>query len=192
MKINGRGRRVGLGNFRKFKLRKTLMRSLIHDARFKEARAIEKKCQDLKFDQKNLWFRLHLYERDWDAALKIAKSFGKDKVTASYMRALVYLRQGDVDRAAPEVNVVQEAFPSKRHDKGLELRLWEIQGLLACARGEEGGLKLLAKTVEKTKDDYNQHAWGNGSYYMEMWGVAALQVNRPRRGGGSVSRGAGP
>jgi hypothetical protein len=156
----------------------TLTRSLIHDARFKEARAIKKKCEDLKFDQKNLWFRLHLYERDWEAALKIAKSFSRDKATASYMRALVYLSQGDVERAAPEVNVVQEAFPAKRQDKGLELRLWEIQGLLACARGEDGGLKLLAKTVAKAKDDYSQHAWGHGGYYMEMWGTAALKVNR--------------
>jgi tetratricopeptide (TPR) repeat protein len=156
----------------------TLMRSLIHDARFKEARAIEKKCETLKFDQKNLWFRLHLYERDWDAALKIADRFSKDKVTASYMRALVFLSQGDAERAAPHVHVMQGAFPSKRHDKGLELRLWEIQGLLACARGEQGGLKLLAKTVAKTKDDYNQHAWGHGAYYMETWGVAALKINR--------------
>jgi len=156
----------------------TLMRSLIHDGRFKEARALRKKCEDLKFDQKSHWFRLHLGERDFDAALKVANSLSKDKVTASYMRALVYLRQGDLERAAPEVNVVQEAFPSKRNDKGLELRLWEVQGLLACARGEDGGLKLLAKAVTKNKDDYNQHAWGHGAYYMEVWGMAALALNR--------------
>jgi hypothetical protein len=156
----------------------TLMRSLIHDARFKEARAIKKKCEDLKFEQKMHWFRLHLAERDWDAALKVAASFTKDKVTASYMRALVYLLQDNAERAAPEVNVLQEAYPSKRNDKSLELRLWEVQGLLACARGEDGGLKLLAKTVEKTKDDYNHHAWGQGAYFMEMWGIGALKVNR--------------
>ncbi len=156
----------------------TLMRSLIHDGRFKEARVVKAKCEGFKFDQKGHWFRLHLGERDWDAALKVANSMGKDKVTASYMRALIYLRQGDADRAGPEVSVLQEAFPSKRNDKNLELRLWEVQGLLACARGEEGGLKLLAKTVDKTKDDYTHHAWGQGAYFMETWGIAALQVNR--------------
>jgi tetratricopeptide (TPR) repeat protein len=156
----------------------TLMRSLIHDGRFKEARVIRKKCEDLKFDQKAHWFRLHLDERDWTAALKVADSLAKDKVTASYMRALVYLRQGDVERAAPEMAVLQEAFPSKRTNKGLELQLWEVQGLLACARGEDGGLKLLSRSVDKAKDDYGQHAWGHGAYFMENWGVGALKVNR--------------
>jgi tetratricopeptide (TPR) repeat protein len=156
----------------------TLMRSLIHDGRFLEAHVVKKKCEDLKFDQKSQWFRLHLAERDWASALKVAASLGKDKVTASYMRALVYLRQGETDRAAPEVSVLQEAFTSKRNDKGLELKLWEVQGLLASARGEEGGLKLLAKTVEKTKGDYNHHSWGQGAYFMEAWGIAALKLNR--------------
>ena len=38
----------------------TLMRSLLHDGRYKEARGIKAKCESLKFDQKVLWFRLHL------------------------------------------------------------------------------------------------------------------------------------
>jgi hypothetical protein len=156
----------------------TLMRSLLHDARYKEAHVVKEKCEKLKFDQKGHWFRLYLGERDWEGALKIANSYTKDKLTAAYMRALIYLRQGDIERAAPEVTVLQEAFPAKRNDRGLELRLWEVQGLLACCRGEEGGLKLLAKTVEKTKDDYNQHAWGHGAYHMEAWGIGALKANR--------------
>jgi tetratricopeptide (TPR) repeat protein len=156
----------------------TLMRSFIHDGRYKEGRALKAKCEGFKFDHKGHWFRLHLAERDWDAALKIAAGYSKDKATASYMRALVYLRQGDAERAAPEVNVLQESFPAKRGDKNLELRLLEVQGLLACERGEDAGLKLLAKTVEKTKDDYGHHAWGQGAYFMEMWGIGALKVNR--------------
>jgi len=39
-------------------------------------------------------------------------------------------------------------------------------------------LKLLAKAVEKTKDEYNRHAWGHGAYWMECWGIAALKANR--------------
>src|SRR4029077_16409692 len=42
----------------------------------------------------------------------------------------------------------------------------------------EAGCKLLAKTVERTKDDYNRHAWGHGAYFMEYWGIGALKANR--------------
>lgn len=159
----------------------TLMFSLTHDGRFEEARRIKKLCEGLKFNHTLPWFRLHLAERDFDAALAIANDFGKrkDKTMASYLRALVYLKKGDADRAAPEVAVLQEAYATRRADKDLELRLWETQGQLLCQKGEgEAGLKLLAKTIDKTKDDYKHHAWGNGAYYMETWGASALKCNR--------------
>jgi hypothetical protein len=61
----------------------------------------------------------------------------------------------------------------------LQLRLWETQGTLLCQRGEaDAGLKLLAKAVARTKDDYDHHSWGNGAYYMEAWGMAALQAGK--------------
>src|SRR5205823_4351528 len=44
--------------------------------------------------------------------------------------------------------------------------------------GADGGLKLLAKLVERTKGDYRHHSWGNGAYYMEAWGVAALRCGK--------------
>jgi hypothetical protein len=48
-----------------------------------------------------------------------------------------------------------------------------------CQTGDaDAGLKLLSRTVEKTKDNYAHHAWGNGAYYMEIWGIAALQSGR--------------
>ena len=95
------------------------------------------------------------------------------------MRALVYLNKGDYERARPEVNVLQEAYQADRKGKDLELRLWLAQGLLQCGTsGGEGGVKLLAKTIDKTKDDYNKHAWGHGAYYMEYWGLGALKANR--------------
>jgi tetratricopeptide (TPR) repeat protein len=157
----------------------TLMQSLVHDGRFKEAHVIKKKCEGYKYTQRNHWFRLAMAERDWDAALKQANANPKDKNTTSYLRALVYLAKGDLERARPEVNVLQEAYQTGRSNKELELRLWMAQGLLQCATGEgDGGLKLLAKTVEKTKDDYTKHAWGHGAYYMEYWGVGALRANR--------------
>lgn len=157
----------------------TLMQSLIHDGRFREAHEIQKKCEGYKFTQRVHWFRLALAERDWDAALKHANSDPKNKIQTSYMRAMVYLRKGEYERARPEVHVLQEQYQSNRTNKDLELRLWITQGLLQCATGgEEGGLKLLARAVEKTKDDYNRHAWGHGATIMENWGVGALIANR--------------
>ncbi len=157
----------------------TLMLALTHAGRFKEARAVKAECEKCGYQQKMPWFRLHLAERDWDAALQIAGGFKNDKLTTAYLRAVVYLGKGEIERAAPEVNVLAEAYPGKKGDKDLELRLWETQGELQCAQGgADGGLKLLAKIVEKTKDDYRHHAWGGGAYYMECWGVAALKANR--------------
>jgi tetratricopeptide (TPR) repeat protein len=157
-----------------------LFLSLTHDGRFQEARAIKKICDEAGFKQRLPWFRLHLAERDWAEALKIAAHFRKsDKIQASYLAALVYLKKGDSDRAGAEVDVLQEAYRKGRGNRTLENRLWETQGTLLCQRGEaDAGLKLLAKTVARVKDDYHQHAWGNGAYYMETWGIAALQAGK--------------
>jgi Tfp pilus assembly protein PilF len=61
----------------------------------------------------------------------------------------------------------------------LAYRVWETQGILLCRKGDpDSGLKLLAKAVDKSKTDYSHHAWGNGSYFMEAWGIEALHANR--------------
>lgn len=158
----------------------TLMLSLTHDGRFAEANKIKKLCEGYNYHHRLPWFHMHLGERNHDAALKIAEFYANnDKLTAAYLRALVYLRKGDAERAAPEVDILREAYQNKRTDKDLEIRLWETQGTLMCLQGgADGGLKLLAKAVDKTKDSYKHHAWGRGAYYMEAWGCAALKANR--------------
>jgi tetratricopeptide (TPR) repeat protein len=161
----------------------TLTRALIHDARWEEGRRLRKECEGYKIQNgslKRLWFYLHLGERDWAAALKVADDLHKgDRLNASYLRALVYLKKGEPQRAEPEVRVLQEAYAKRRHDKTLEARLWETQGLLMCQQGAaDGGLKLLQRAVDRTKNSYGHHAWGNGAYYMEAWGVAALGAGR--------------
>jgi tetratricopeptide (TPR) repeat protein len=154
--------------------------SLIHDGRFREARAIKQEAWDADVRHWMPWFRLHVAERDWPEALKIVDHYRKnDKLTAAYLSALIYLRQGDTARAAPEIDVLRHAYQTKKKDKTLELRLWETQGLLMCqTSGAEAGLKLLAKAVKATIDNYSHHAWGNGAYYIEPWGVAALQAGK--------------
>jgi Tfp pilus assembly protein PilF len=153
-----------------------LLVSLTHDGRFAEGKAIEAEQRGVGHRQPQSWFRLHLAARDWEAALKIAADQRKsDKTTASYYAALVYLKQGDAARALPEIEVLQHAFTTRKQDKTLEYRLWETQGLYLCQTGAaEQGLKLLQKAVERSKDDYGHHAWGNGAYYMEEWGFGAL------------------
>ena len=155
--------------------------SLIHDGRFKEAHAIKDEMLGYKMNLWLPWFRLALAERDWAEALKIVEQFRKnDKLTASYLTALIYLKQNDWSRAAPEVEVLRQAFQNRKQDPILEYRLWETQGLLLCATGSvDAGLKLLAKAVDKSKSDYSHHSWGNGAYYMEEWGTAALQGHKP-------------
>ena len=45
-------------------------------------------------------------------------------------------------------------------------------------RGVDAGLKLLARTVERTQNDFFYHSWGGGAYFMELWGIEALHGNR--------------
>jgi hypothetical protein len=160
-----------------------LLVSLIHDGRFAESREIEAEGRAAGYKQWGPWFKLHLAERDWEGALKIIDEHRKenknDKVTPSYFAALLYLKKGDTLRAQAEVEVLQQAGRERKSDKSLEYRLWETEGLLACQLGSpDVGLKLLAKAVNRSKDDYGHHAWGNGAYFMEAWGIAALQTGK--------------
>ena len=140
---------------------------------------MQRKCEAYKFNHRVHWFRLALARRDWPAALQHANQFPKDKITASYLRALVYLKKGDFERARPEVHVLQGAYQTNRAKKELEQRLWLVQGLLLCSTGSaDSGLQMLQKLVQRTKDDYGLHSWGHGAYFMEYWGLAALRANR--------------
>ena len=153
--------------------------SLIHDGRFAEARAIKEEAERCGYHYWLPWFRLHVGERDWAAAFKIVDHFKKDKTTTSYLRAVIYLHQGDTSRAAPEIEVLRQAYQKKKRERNLDLRLWETQGLLLCLTGAgDAGVKLLERAVQKTKNDYSHHAWGNGAYYMEVWGTGALLAGK--------------
>ena len=148
----------------------TLMQGLIHDGRFKERMSRKRNARST-----NSITAFTGCVSPWPSAIGTRRSStrrlfqGQDQT--SYLRGLVYIRKGDYERARPEVNVLREAFQTNRTNKDIELRLWTAQGLLLCGTGGDGGLKLLAKAVEKTKDDYNRHAWGHGAYFMENWGL---------------------
>jgi Tfp pilus assembly protein PilF len=158
----------------------TLMRSLIHDGRFAQARAIKEEAlrNGYKRPDWNMhFFRLHLAERDWAEVEKIVAELRKtDKTTASYLSALVALDKGETQRAAAEVDVLRQEQQKKKTDRRLEQRLWEVQGRLMCQQDSGDGCKLMQRCVDKTKDDYGAHAWGHGAYFMEQWGIGALEA----------------
>ena len=63
-----------------------------------------------------------------------------------------------------------------RADRELELRLWETQGIYLCQTGSpEPGLKLLARCVEKTKDDFSHHSWGEYKGEFGRFGFATME-----------------
>ncbi len=155
-----------------------LTKTLVHDGRFAEADAIRAEAERNKYTFRPEWFRAALSRQDWPAAGQLVADLRKtDKPAAAYYAALLALDQGDTARAAAEADVLRHLGQSKKGGRTLELRLWEVQGRLACATGHgEAGVKLLRRAVDKTKDDFTHHAWGNGAYYMEAWGLAALDA----------------
>jgi tetratricopeptide (TPR) repeat protein len=158
----------------------TLTKSLVHDGRFAEARRVQAEAVGYGYHFRPEWFGMALAAHDWAGAQKVVDHFRKtDKPTAAYYAALLALEQGDSGRAAAEVDVLRQAVPSRKADKFLERRLWEAQGRLMCRTGQgEAGCRLLKRAVDKTKDDYQHHAWAGGAYYMEAWGVGALEAGR--------------
>lgn len=154
--------------------------SLIHDGRLAEARQVKQEVQAAGWQHWLPWFRLHLAEGDWSEAMKVVEHFRRpDKLTAAYLACLVWLKRGEPGLALPEIEVLQQAYQLKKDDRQLEARLWEAQGWLMCQTGAaDAGLKLLARAVERSKNDYGHHAWGNGAYYMERWGAAALLAGK--------------
>jgi tetratricopeptide (TPR) repeat protein len=157
----------------------TLTVALIHDGRFAEAERIRKIAETMKLKHAPAWFRLAVAEENWPVALAVVDGMKRDKAAQSYLRAIVYLRKDKPTRALAEIDVLREMYSRKRDDKELELRLWETQGEWMVRTGEvDGGLRLLKKTIDATKDDYGKHSWGHGAYYMERWGIAAIGAGR--------------
>jgi len=158
-----------------------LTKSLVHDGRFTEALKIKKEAQSYNYAFKPEWFRLAFGQRDWAETGKMIEAMRKtDKAGAAYYGALVALEKGDTKRAQAELDVMRESSGGGKGQgkvgKNSEYRLWEVQGRLMCQTGQaESGVKLFRRIVEKTKDDFAHHAWGGGAYYMESWGIAALE-----------------
>ena len=156
----------------------TLTRSLVHDGRFAEARQIKTEAEGYKYAFRPEWFRMALGAKDWAEASKIVDHFRRgDKTNGAYYAAMLYLEKGDTERARAEVDTLRSLQQTRKTDKALEKKLFEVQGRFLCQTGSgDAGLKMLKKVVDATKNDFGHHAWGNGAVYMETWGVAALEA----------------
>jgi hypothetical protein len=156
----------------------TLTRGLVHDGRFAEATDLRGEAVGYGYKFNPQWFRLFVDQKNWDEAGKLIDSLRKsDRTTAAYYAAVVALEKGDTKRAQAEVDVLRQASATKKDSGSAAYRLWEVQGRLQCQCGNgEAGMKLFKRIIDKTKDDFGHHAWGGGAYYMEQWGVAALEA----------------
>jgi tetratricopeptide (TPR) repeat protein len=154
--------------------------SLVHDGRFQEARKIKAEAEKVGKSHWMPWFHLYFADHDWKETAKIIEHYRKEnKSTAAYLAALVSLKQGDLPRAAIELETLRQGAILGRHNETVDREYWEVLGMLLCKTGTpETGLKLLQRTVDKTKNNFGHHSWGNGAYYMEEWGLCALEAGR--------------
>ncbi len=158
----------------------TLTRSLVHDGRYAEAKAIKAKAEGYKYAYRPEWFRMAITQKDWAEAQKIVDYYRRlDKAGGAYYAALMCLEKGDTEQAGREVDTIRQSQQAGRKttDKLKERRLQEVQGRYLCQKGDgDAGLKLLRKLVDSSKNDFSHHAWGNGAVHMEAWGIGALEA----------------
>lgn len=155
-----------------------LTKSLVHDGRFAEVKKLQIEAKGYGYTFTGDWFRTALAQKDWPETTKLIETMRKqDKTGAAYHAALVALEQGNLQKAQAEIDILRDAGTKRTGGAGRnEYRQWEVQARLLCQTGQViDGCKLFKRIVEKTKDDFNHHAWGAGAYYMEMWGTAALE-----------------
>ena len=154
-----------------------LTKSLVHDGRFAEVKLLQADAKGYGYTFRNEWFRTAVAQKDWAETTKTIEAMRKtDKPGAAYHAAIVALELGDVKKAQAEVDILRDAGTKRPGAGRNEYRAWEVQGRLLCQTGQVvEGCKLFKRIIEKTKNDFGHHAWGGGAYYMEAWGIAALE-----------------
>lgn len=151
----------------------TLTRSLVHDGRFAEARQIRAEAERRNYHFRPEWLRMAILSEDWaDAEQLVAPMIKSDRAGAAYWAGLAAIARGNLSHANEELKTLKKGFRALRQR---ETRIWELEGRLRCLQGDgDAGLAMLRKAVDKTKNDYRHHAWGNGAVLMEAWGESAL------------------
>jgi hypothetical protein len=150
-----------------------LVRALGHEGRFAEAEAEPRAYRD------GLpWARLLRMKAD-PAALEAwaERRRGTNAADGFYVGALTALDRGDLTAAAPFIARVDTEY-QKAKDANY-YRHAEVNGRRLAAAGQpDEGLKLLREAAAKAVQDVGLHAWGGGSYMLEVWGETALTAHR--------------
>ncbi len=149
-----------------------LIRALAHEGRFAEA---EK--EPAQFRAELPWTRLLQLKADPEALGQWgAERRAKERVEGQYIGALARLEVGDVTGAQPFVAAVE----AKWKDNAREYYAYrEVRGRWLVQSGSaDEGLKLLREAGKRAVKDSSLHAWGGGSYMLEVWGEAALRAHR--------------
>jgi hypothetical protein len=154
----------------------TLVRALAHEGRFREAEA-----EPRAYREGLPWARLLMLKADcaglaeWAAQRRAAGA-----ADGYYMGALAALDRGDLSAAQPFVEYVERQW--KANPQPNFYRYSEVKGrALALSEQPEQvveGLKLLREAAARAVKDPGLHAWGGGSYVLEVWGETALRLQR--------------
>lgn len=105
------------------------------------------------------------------------RHYDKNKPDTIYMAALADLDRGDARAAAPLVATLQDLVKRKRYNE--VYNVVEVRARLLIATGHvEEGFNLFQITAAKAVSDAALHAFGQGGYFPEAWGEAALRYGR--------------
>lgn len=150
----------------------TMLQALLRMGHFKEAEAEPKAYRD------GLpWARLIQMKADGEELDRWAQRRMETKSPDGfYVGALAKLDHNDLPAVQPLLANVEEQW--KKNPENL-YRYNEVKGRLLVQSGQvDEGLKLLREAARKWVKDTGVHAWGGGSYLLEVWGEAALRAGR--------------
>lgn len=148
-----------------------MVRALAHEGRFKEAEAEPRAYRDGLPWARLLQLKAIPEELDQWVERRLKTPDG------AYIGALARLNRNDLPGALPLLNRVEEQW--KKNATANLYRYNEVKGRYLVQSGNvDEGLKLLREAAAKAVKDSGLHAWGGGSYVLEVWGESALRAHR--------------
>jgi hypothetical protein len=148
-----------------------MVRALGHEGRFKEAEAEPRAYRDGLPWARLLQLKAIPEELDQWVERRLKTPDG------AYIGALAHLNRNDLPGALPLLTRVEEQW--KKNATANLYRYNEVKGRYLVQSGNvDEGLKLLREAAAKAVKDSGLHAWGGGSYVLEVWGESALRAHR--------------